>query len=137
MLLTRSTCKESTPKIYHPDCLETVTLESMTSSGTVADGFEFNNSGVQTDYTVHRVRRWRNSDAGEILDQDHLITSRNTQKFTFWRKYLDAAGAPTPKIQDFIIDSTGRTYKITKATVEQLYETVVNVETLQVEKPST
>lgn len=107
----------------------------MTSDGTeVIDGDTIQAAAVQTNYTVNRVRRWRNSQEGEILDSEHELTSRNFQRFTFWRKYLDAAGAPTPKIQDSIVDSDGREYKVTKVAVEQLYETVVNVDTLQVEK---
>ncbi len=137
MLLTRATCRVSTPRLYHPDCLETVTLQSMTSNGTeIIDGEVIEAAAVQTDYTVNRVRRWRNTQEGEILDSEHELTSRNHQRFTFWRKYLDAANAPNPKIQDSVVDSTGWEYKITKVAVEQLYQTVVNVDCLQVEKPT-
>lgn len=135
MLLTRATCRASTPKLYHPDCLETVTLQSMTSDGTeTIDGETIEAASVQTDYTVHRVRRWRTTDAGEIQDAEHQLTSANFQRFTFWKKYLDAAGAPNPKIQDFIVDSAAQTYKIVASDVKQLYQTVVNVDCLQVEK---
>lgn len=135
MLLNRNTCRASTPKLYHPDCLETVTLQSMTSDGTEeVDGETIEAAAVQTDYTVRRVRRWRTTDAGEILDAEHELTSRNFQRFTFWRKYLDAVNAPDPKIQDFIVDSAGRTYKIVASDVKQLYQTVVNVDCLQTDK---
>ena len=100
---------------------ETVTLESMISNDSTGQFFD---GSSQTDYTVKRVRRKKMYRGGQVQDPAHAL--QDQEKYTTFQIYqeeLTKAGAPDPKINDFLFDANSQRYVILSVIEQRLIVT--------------